>query len=76
MLSANSLANLILSNPSVIRLSADVSSEQPARSWAQVARTDSFVSNRHGKFSITKDDLQQMLVNFTTVTPRLRPSCR
>lgn len=38
-------------------------------SWIQVAKTGTFFSARYGKFSITEDDLRQMLHNFTHVTP-------
>jgi hypothetical protein len=62
---------IILSFPSLLSL-ADTkpSIEGGARSWVQLARTGSFVSNRYGKFSITRDDLCQMLHNFDNVTPK------
>jgi phage I-like protein len=37
--------------------------------WIQIAKTGTFFSHKYGKFSITKDDLQQMLTNFLSVTP-------
>jgi hypothetical protein len=40
------------------------------KSWMQVARVGNFVSQRYGKFAITKDDLTQMLSNFRTITPK------
>ena len=40
------------------------------KSWIQVAKTGTFHSSRYGKFSITKEDLSQMLHNFTHVTPQ------
>lgn len=63
---------VILSFPTRLSLAADVpsaSTDHP-KSWIQVARTGSFVSNRYGKFSITRDDLKQMVTNFRTVTPK------
>jgi Mu-like prophage I protein len=48
---------------------ADPAPDAP-ESWIQVAKTGSFVSQRYGKFSITPDDLTQMLTNFTTITPK------
>ena len=37
--------------------------------WIQVAKIGEFFSQRYGNFAITSDDLRQMLVNFTSVTP-------
>ena len=66
---SDSLRNVILSNPTL--LAADsLTGNSAKRSWIQLARTGSFVSNRYGKFAITKDDLSQMLHNFTHVTPK------
>ncbi len=39
------------------------------RCWIQVARTGRWKSKRYGRFSITRQDLEQMLGNFMTVTP-------
>lgn len=60
---------VILSNPTLLDSQAFVGDVVP-RSWIQLARTGAFVSNRYGKFSITKDDLATMLRNFKTVTPK------
>ncbi len=48
----------------MVHLAADVTT-----SWIQVAKTGEFFSRRYGQFSITQDDLAQMLHNFKTVTP-------
>lgn len=61
-----SLDHVLLSHPSLVSLADDSPS---TRSWIQVARTGSFTSNRYGKFSITREDLAQMLHNFRHVTP-------
>lgn len=42
----------------------------PNRYWIQLARIGAFVSNRYGKFAITKQDLAQMVKNFREVTPQ------
>lgn len=47
---------------------ADLAKPGPRR-WIQVAKTGDFFSHKYGKFSITQDDLQQMLTNFLSVTP-------
>lgn len=59
-----SFDRIILANPKPLAATAG------PRSWIQLARTGSFVSNRYGKFSITKDDLKQMLHNFVHITPK------
>ena len=41
----------------------------PVVGWMQVVKTGSFTSKAYGKFSITRADLAQMLLNFKTVTP-------
>ena len=64
------LKHVILSFPSLLNL-ADVKGDPAAkRSWVQLAKTGAFVSNRYGKFAITKDDLTQMYRNFNEVTPK------
>lgn len=64
-----SLSRVILSNPQAIpALSAGESGVK--RSWIQLAKTGSFVSQRYGKFDITRDDLAQMLSNYVNVTPK------
>jgi phage I-like protein len=63
-----SLSRVVLSYPTAISLADDTSGGHPA-SWMQVARTGNFVSQRYGKFSITRADLAQMLNNFKTITP-------
>lgn len=63
------LANVILSNPTIVELAAS-SDAEPRRSWIQLAKVGSFVSKRYGKFSITRDDLSQMDFNFKNVTPK------
>ena len=66
----HSLKHVILSFPSLLNL-ADIKGDPAAkRSWVQLAKTGSFVSNRYGKFAITKDDLTQMYRNFNEVTPK------
>jgi hypothetical protein len=62
------LQPVVLNWPTVLQLQADAGG--PPRSWIQLARTGSFVSKRYGKFSITKDDLSQMLTNFNEITPK------
>lgn len=57
---------IVLANPSLLKAP---SAESP-RSWIQLAKTGTFVSNRYGKFEITKTDLSQMLHNFVHVTPK------
>lgn len=60
---------VILSWPSLIQLAA-ATAGSASRSWIQLARTGSFVSNRYGKFSITREDLTTMLSNFNDITPK------
>ena len=67
-MSTELLHRVVLNWPTVLQLQADAGA--PPRSWIQLARTGSFVSKRYGKFSITKDDLSQMLTNFNEVTPK------
>jgi hypothetical protein len=69
-MSVQPLSRVVLSFPSLVSFSAKPSGEIPTRSWIQLARTGSFVSNRYGKFAITKTDLRQMLHNFQHVTPQ------
>jgi phage I-like protein len=54
-----------ITSPSVLTLT----DPKAVTSWIQVARTGTFHSSKYGKFSITTDDLRQMLHNFTHVTP-------
>jgi hypothetical protein len=63
------LREVPLSFPSLLTLAASAGTDAP-RSWIQLARTGSFVSNRYGKFSITTDDLSTMLRNFNEITPK------
>ena len=74
MSAGSALKNVILSNPTL--LDPVAVNGNGKRSWIQLAKCGSFVSNRYGEFSITKDDLTQMLRNFSEVTPKRRPSCR
>lgn len=65
------LSRVILSLPSLLvslATTTDDTADAP-RSWIQLAKTGTFHSSRYGKFSITKDDLSQMLHNFKHVTP-------
>jgi hypothetical protein len=65
---AAELPRVVLSWPSLVRLNDGAT---PAlRSWIQVACTGSFVSSRYGQFSISRDDLAQMVTNFNEVTPK------
>src|SRR4051794_40259838 len=64
------LNRVILSWPTLLSESATESGHTAPRSWVQVARTGSFVSNRYGKFTIGRDDLAQMLHNFNNITPK------
>jgi hypothetical protein len=63
-----SLERVILNWPTALDLK-DEAGAAP-RSVIQVAKTGSFQSKRYGKFSITRDDLAQMLHNFNNVTPK------
>lgn len=66
------IQRVVLSWPTHL-VSTDLKSdgeEASAASWMQIARTGNFVSQRYGKFSITKDDLAQMLNNFRNITPK------
>ena len=54
----------------ILSLADDPSGLSFPRSWIQVARTGKYVSSRYGEFSITGDDLNTMLRNFTTITPQ------
>ena len=54
--------------PTVVALTTD--EVEAKKSWIQVATTGTFHSSRYGKFSITKEDLAQMLHNFMHVTPK------
>lgn len=62
------LSKVPLAFPSVISLRRVEG--QPVRSWIQLATIGKFVSNRYGKFEITKDDLRSMYRNFRDVTPK------
>lgn len=65
------LSRVILSWPSAIDSTPLAGSDsRNSSSWIQIARTGAFTSERHGKFSITRDDLATMLRNFEAVTPK------
>lgn len=65
------LNRVILSLPSLVSLAAPkAGAADVPRSWLQLAKTGTFHSSRYGKFSITRDDLAQMLHNFNEVTPQ------
>jgi phage I-like protein len=68
MKTSTTLSHVILANPQA--LPALSLNDGAARSWLQLAVTGEFVSNRYGKFSITRADLAQMLHNFKTHTPK------
>jgi len=61
-----------LSSPWTLPALEGVNLRQPAakKSWVQIARTGKFVSNRYGKFEISKADLSSMLKNFNEITPQ------
>jgi hypothetical protein len=61
---------VVISWPKSLINASEVQKSGPRRSWIQLARTGSFTSNRYGKFSITRDDLSQMLHNFNNITPK------
>ena len=63
------VSRVILSLPSLVSLATTTAETDAPRSWIQLAKTGAFHSTRYGKFSITRDDLAQMLTNFRTVTP-------
>jgi phage I-like protein len=63
------LSRVVLSLPSLVSLATTADSANDPRSWIQLAKTGTFLSSRYGKFSITPDDLAQMLHNFRHVTP-------
>jgi phage I-like protein len=65
-----SLNRVVLSLPSLLSLAATTNTGGAPRSFVQLARTGAFQSSRYGKFSITRDDLRQMLHNFKHVTPQ------
>jgi hypothetical protein len=65
-----SLNRVILSLPSLVSLATTADTADEPRSWIQLAKTGTFHSTRYGTFSITRDDLAQMLTNFRTVTPQ------
>jgi phage I-like protein len=68
--STATLNRVILSLPSLVSLAMTKADTADApRSWIQLAKTGTFHSTRYGKFSITRDDLSQMLHNFRNVTP-------
>jgi len=68
--STATLNRVILSLPSLVSLATTKTDTADApRSWIQLAKTGTFHSSRYGKFSITRDDLAQMLHNFRNVTP-------
>ena len=62
--------SVILSWPTLLSTPAAENGSTAPRSWIQLAKTGAFHSNRYGKFSITRDDLAQMLHNFNNVTPK------
>lgn len=66
-MSTATLDRVILSYPTDLTNTTDGATP---RSYIQLARTGSFVSKRYGNFSITREDLAQMLHNFTNVTPK------
>jgi hypothetical protein len=68
MKTSTTLSDVILANPQA--LPALSLNDDAPRSWIQLATTGDFVSNRYGKFSITRADLGQMLHNFKTHTPK------
>jgi hypothetical protein len=60
----------ILVWPSEVNLKDVATTDTAPRSWIQLAKAGSFVSNRYGKFAITTDDLRMMAANFRpAVTP-------
>jgi phage I-like protein len=68
--STATLNRVILSLPSLVSLATTKADMADApRSWIQLAKTGTFHSSRYGTFSITRDDLSQMLHNFRNVTP-------
>lgn len=68
--STATLNRVILSLPSLVSLATTKADTADApRSWIQLAKTGTFHSSRYGRFSITRDDLAQMLHNFRNVTP-------
>jgi hypothetical protein len=58
------LDRVVLNWPSVVSLT------DAARSFIQLAKTGSWKSKRYGAFSITREDLAQMLYNFQHITPK------
>lgn len=64
------LDRVILSWPTLLSAPTAENGSTAPRSWIQLAKTGAFHSNRYGKFSITRDDLAQMLHNFNNVTPK------
>jgi len=64
------LNRVILSLPSLVSLATTTADTDAPRSWIQLAKTGTFQSSRYGTFSITCDDLAQMLHNFNHVTPQ------
>lgn len=68
--STATLDHVILSWPKHLTDTTEVQNSGLRRSWIQLAKVGTFHSNRYGKFSITKDDLSQMLRNFNEVTPK------
>lgn len=68
--STATLNRVILSLPSLVSLATtEADTADAPRSWIQLAKAGTFHSSRYGKFSITRDDLAQMLHNFRNVTP-------
>jgi len=61
---------VILSWPTLLSAPVAENGDAAHRSWIQIARTGSFTSNRYGEFSITREDLSQMLSNFRSITPK------
>src|SRR4051812_42232605 len=60
---------ILLTFPTPLHASDVSGGDASPRSWIQLARTGSFVSQRYGAFLITKSDLRQMFDNFKNVTP-------
>ena len=74
---ANALSHVVLSWPTPVGAIVAAGAQpmgggqpQAPQSWIQIAKCGNFVSQRYGKFSITTNDLSQMLNNFKTITPK------
>ena len=62
--------DVLLSWPQLVHLD-DVAADGTPSSWIQVAKTGTFKSSRYGQFSITRQDLAQMIVNQPAAPTRL-----